>query len=88
MKIFLSGATGYIGANLAQKLAEAGDTVHALVRDIKKAGTILNHPSIKLFEGDILDRSSLKAALESCEGPFTSPPTRGFGPKTIRLTLR
>lgn len=69
MKVFITGATGYIGANLALKLANAGHTVHALVRSPEKA-TTLDHPNIKLFMGDILDVASIKQAIQSCEAVF------------------
>lgn len=59
MKILVTGATGYIGQKLALELANQGNTVHALVRDTRKAETLLNHPQIKLFVGDILDQKSL-----------------------------
>lgn len=69
MKVFITGATGYIGANLALKLAETGHTVHALVRSFEKAA-FLNHPNIKLFKGDILDSASINKAIHSCEAVF------------------
>lgn len=69
MKVFITGATGYIGANLALKLAKAGHTVHALVRSPDKA-TLLDHPNITLFKGDILDNTSIKEAIHSCEAVF------------------
>ena len=67
MIIFITGATGYIGQRLALKLADDGHTVHALVRDCKKGKSLLNHASIRLFEGDILDEASLRTAMHGCE---------------------
>jgi nucleoside-diphosphate-sugar epimerase len=67
MVIFITGATGYIGQQLALKLADNGNTVHALVRDLKKGKSLLNHAGIRLFEGDILDEVSLKRAMLGCE---------------------
>ena len=54
MKIFVTGATGYIGNVLAKRLASEGNTVHALCRSAHKSG-LLAHPNIKLFDGDITD---------------------------------
>lgn len=65
MKIFITGATGYIGNNLALRLAREGNTVHALIRSVNKA-PLLNHPNIKLFEGDITEPASLEKAMEGC----------------------
>lgn len=69
MRVFITGATGYIGANLALKLANAGHTVHALVRSPEKA-VMLDHPNIKLFKGDLLDIASIHQAIQSCEAVF------------------
>ncbi len=64
-KIFISGATGYIGSKLANRLAEEGHEVHALYRSDKKAG-VLKHPGIKLFKGDIMDPKSIDRAISGC----------------------
>lgn len=66
MKVFISGATGFIGSKLALKLAGEGHTIHALYRSEKKA-EVLKHHGIKLFKGDILDPESLKKAMYDCE---------------------
>jgi nucleoside-diphosphate-sugar epimerase len=66
MKIFITGATGYIGNNLAKRLADEGHTIHALNRSSEKA-YLLNHDNIQLFEGDITDPASLKNAMKGCE---------------------
>lgn len=69
MKIFVTGATGYIGAYLVKKLAEQGHTVHALVRSPEKAKNI-SHSNIIFFKGDILDKVSVEKAMEGCEQVF------------------
>ncbi|MDP9046963.1 MAG: NAD-dependent epimerase/dehydratase family protein [Bacteroidota bacterium] len=66
MKIFITGVTGYIGQKLALQLAADGHTIHALVRDEKKGKSLLDHPNIKLFQGDILDTSSLLSSMSDC----------------------
>ncbi|MDO9256387.1 MAG: NAD-dependent epimerase/dehydratase family protein [Bacteroidales bacterium] len=65
MKIFVSGATGFIGSRLALRLANEGHQVHALYRDERKV-SIIQHSNIKLFKGDILDYNSLIPAIEGC----------------------
>lgn len=67
MTVFITGATGYIGQKLALHLAENGWLVNALVRDENKGKTLLSHPNIVLFEGDILDAKSIKKALQGCD---------------------
>jgi nucleoside-diphosphate-sugar epimerase len=66
MKIFVTGATGFIGSKLCMKLADLGNQVHALYRSESKA-SILFHPDIHLFKGDILDYDSLKNAMDGCQ---------------------
>lgn len=67
--IFITGATGYIGSNLALKLADSGKIVHALCRSRSKASS-LDHKNIVLFEGDILDKESIEASMRSCENVY------------------
>jgi len=69
MKIFLTGATGYIGYPLALKLAETGNIVHALVRN-PQSPRIPQHPNIKIFPGDINDRPSISKAIKGCEQAY------------------
>jgi len=66
MKIFVTGATGFIGSNLAIALAKYGNIVHAIYRSKNKTENIL-HEDIKWFPGDILDTESLKTAMQGCE---------------------
>jgi uncharacterized protein YbjT (DUF2867 family) len=40
MKIFVTGATGYIGGTLAQRLVQAGHQVHGLVRSPETANLL------------------------------------------------
>lgn len=69
MKIFITGATGYIGQQLALKLAEKGHELHALIRNPAK-GEIIKHSRILTFKGDLLNPDSIARAMESCELVF------------------
>lgn len=66
MKILVTGATGYVGHNLAQALAQRGNLVHVLVRNIASRD-IPQHKNIRVFGGDITDRRSISAAINGCE---------------------
>jgi nucleoside-diphosphate-sugar epimerase len=66
MKIFITGATGYIGNKLAFALANRGNTIHALVRN-KNSMAILKHPNIIAFHGSLTDKQSIRNAMENCE---------------------
>src|SRR5689334_6772052 len=65
MKIFLTGASGYIGNRLAHTLAAKGNTVHALIRYAAAENT-LRHPLIKLFKGDLRDKESILEPMKGC----------------------
>jgi nucleoside-diphosphate-sugar epimerase len=65
MKVFVTGATGFIGIQLVKRLVEKGYDVHALYRSESKAG-LIRHPRVKLFKGDIMEIPSLEPAMEGC----------------------
>lgn len=67
--IFITGATGFIGASLAMYLANNGYNVHALHRSNADTSNII-HPNIKLFTGDISDILSIEKAMKGCSGIF------------------
>ena len=66
MKIFITGATGYIGSHLALRLAESGHEVHALCRSREKADQ-LNHPMIRPIIGDLHDYKALTEGMQGCD---------------------
>lgn len=66
MKILVTGASGYLGNKLVHRLASLGNQVHALVRT-SAAKDWLQHPAITIFEGDILNKESLSAAMKGCK---------------------
>src|SRR5437879_1796118 len=58
MKLFLTGATGFIGSHVARQLVREGHEVHALIRpaaDTRRIADIL--PSLHAVSGDLLDSS-------------------------------
>ncbi|HYC39796.1 MAG TPA: NAD-dependent epimerase/dehydratase family protein [Chitinophagaceae bacterium] len=69
MKIFITGATGYIGNKLAMEAALRGHQVHILVRD-KNSRWLPEHGNITAFGGDIEDRHSIVTAMRGCEAVF------------------
>ena len=66
MKILVTGATGKVGSRLAKRLAQRGDQVRALVRDLTRAAD-LGQAGIELSEGDLLKVDSLAAALRGVD---------------------
>ncbi len=65
MKIFITGATGYIGSVLTKKLAEEGHKIHILVRSTDKAKQ-LEHKNVSIFKGDLFLKKDLLKAMQGC----------------------
>lgn len=69
MKFFVTGATGFIGGQLTQRLIDDGHTVQALVRSKEKAARIAR-PGIGFFFGDLDDTALIREAMTGCNGGF------------------
>lgn len=69
MKVLLTGVTGYVGHQLALKLASEHFVVHAIVRDVN-SNRIPKHKNINVFEGDSCDYESICKAMEGCAYVF------------------
>ena len=65
IKILVTGATGYIGHQLALTLAERGNEIHVLVRN-PNSSNIPVHENIKVFHGDITNTQSIEVAIQGC----------------------
>src|ERR1700712_3432554 len=66
MKVFLTGATGFIGGAVARKLIGDGHEVVALVRSPGKAGA-LRQDGCQLVEGDLSSTAKIQAAAAGCD---------------------
>ena len=66
MKCFLTGITGFIGMNLARKLAMDGHQVNAIIRGQAPAG-LEEMAEIRFFRGNLHDTRILEVAMEGCE---------------------
>lgn len=62
MRIFMTGATGYIGGAVAAELRERGHEVGALVRPDSETGA-LRHRGVVVVAGDLADLPSMGDAL-------------------------
>ncbi len=63
MKALVTGATGFVGANLVRELLASGKAVRALVRPGGDRRN-LDGLDVELAEGDLRDPDSLRAALQ------------------------
>ena len=52
MKIFVTGATGFVGQHLVKRLLEQGNNVVALCRDSSKLQPLLSE-NLKIIKGDL-----------------------------------
>ena len=88
MRIFLTGATGYIGAAVLDALVRGGHDVTALVRDNQKAARVTargGHPVI----GNLADPESFRAAADAQDGYIHTAydSTSSGGPAIDRAAL-
>lgn len=63
-QVLITGATGFIGSNMANALAKKNYKVKALVRSPEKAASLLDK-NIKLIKGDITELDAVERAIES-----------------------
>lgn len=66
MRVFVTGATGYIGRALCRRLVADGHQVCALVRSPAKAGPLLE-AGVATFAGDITDRASMREGMAGAD---------------------
>lgn len=69
MRVTITGANGFIGRHLAQRLCAREDHVRCLVREGSDR-RLLSEMEVELVEGDVLDRASLGAAVRDAEVVF------------------
>ncbi|MBI4429192.1 MAG: SDR family oxidoreductase [Ignavibacteriales bacterium] len=63
--VFVTGATGFIGTKLVNELVRRGHTVQALTRATSNRQN-LEHENIRLIQGDIMNKDSLRKGMEGC----------------------
>ncbi len=87
MRIFLTGATGYIGRAVLDALVRGGHQVTALVRDNEKAARVAargGHPLV----GNLADPDSYRAAADAQDGYIhTALDSSPRGPAIDRIAL-
>jgi dihydroflavonol-4-reductase len=68
MKVFITGATGFIGGYVMQELAAAGHMLHCLVWDKEKnPADKLKQFRAKWVVGDVTDQALLAQAMQGCD---------------------
>lgn len=69
MKIFLTGATGFLGSHVARALIAAGAELRLLTRQTSPTANIEGVPGERIV-GDLRDPNSYKSALSGCDYVF------------------
>jgi nucleoside-diphosphate-sugar epimerase len=63
MKALVTGATGFLGSHIAERLVQRGDTVRALVRATSDIAFLELLGGVELVKGDVTDARTLGAAV-------------------------
>jgi uncharacterized protein YbjT (DUF2867 family) len=66
MKVFLTGATGFVGKNMLGRLLAEGHDVRALIREAQKAISS-ELGKAELVAGDVVDRTGLTEGMQGCD---------------------
>ncbi len=85
MKVFVTGAGGFVGRALLSKLVERGHSATALLLRGEPAGGL--EPSAQVVRGDITDPLSLRGALEGHDAVVHLAGVVGYGQEWRRCTL-
>ena len=69
MKVFITGATGFVGSHVASLLVERGDRVRALVRATSNTQNLAGLGCEPVL-GDLQSPESLRQGMAGCEAIF------------------
>lgn len=65
---FVTGATGFVGSHVVERLVDRGDSVTALTRELSNAAHLPD--AVTVVEGDITQKASMQKAMEDVDGVF------------------
>jgi dihydroflavonol-4-reductase len=86
-RVFVSGATGFIGGALATRLLERGDDLVGLARSDASAAK-LGARGIAVARGDVLDEDSLAVGMAGCELAYHCAGINTHCPPDAKLLLK
>ncbi len=67
MKIFITGATGFIGSHVAYRLLGAGHELVALARNPEKTPTLSEHAKVRRVHGTLYDAELIREQVAGCD---------------------
>ncbi|NOZ02223.1 MAG: NAD-dependent epimerase/dehydratase family protein [Deltaproteobacteria bacterium] len=68
-RVLITGGAGFIGSSLALRLVDDFDVVilDNLHRNAIKDTGLLEHPRVLMIQGDVMDRETVRKAMEGCD---------------------
>lgn len=87
MNVLLTGATGFLGSEIARRLVAAGHNVRVLVRKTSRLDGLAGLP-VEKAEGDILDKASILRALDGIDGVIHTAASVSFRRRDKDLVFR
>lgn len=66
MKVFLTGATGFVGRHMLKRLLAEGHSVRALVRELQNAAALARE-RVDLVAGDVTEGAGLDEGMQGCD---------------------
>ena len=82
MNVVVTGATGFVGGNVARLLVERGDEVTATYRNPDRRSR-LRDLDVRDVKADMLDRAALRRALRGAEVVFHTAGYVGSKPPDV-----
>lgn len=67
MKIFITGATGFIGSHVAYALLDAGHELVAIARNPEKTPSLSDHPRVRRVPATLYDEDVIRRELKGCQ---------------------
>ena len=67
MRVFLTGATGFVGSHVARAFAERGAKQRLLVRPTSTLAGLEGMQDVQLVRGDLRQVSELRSAMQGCD---------------------
>jgi UDP-glucose 4-epimerase len=67
MKIFMTGATGFIGSHVAYRLLGAGHELVAIARNPDKTPALSSHPKVQRITATLYDTAVIREAVAGCD---------------------
>lgn len=67
MRVFITGATGFIGSYVAHRLLEAGHDLVAIARNPDKTPSLSRHPRVERVSASLYDFALIREKLAGCD---------------------